>query len=111
MSDVDMSDSCTDPEPGAASAEQIVERLNRIESLLARVVEQRTVKEFYATSEVAEILGRAEFTVREWCRNSRVHASKRLTGRGNSKEWIIAHEELQRIQSEGLLPPPDPFAV
>jgi hypothetical protein len=51
----------------------------------------------------AQILGRAEFTVREWCRLGRVWASKRQCGRGNAKEWIISHEELTRIQNEGLL--------
>lgn len=85
---------------------QLLERLERIEATLSRLVCQKLVKEYYSTSEVAEILERAEFTVREWCRLGRVHAEKRLTGRGNSQEWIIAHEELTRIQNEGLLPLP-----
>jgi hypothetical protein len=33
-----------------------------------------------------------------------VYASKRACGRGHAKEWIISHEELTRIQNEGLLP-------
>lgn len=54
-------------------------------------------------AEVAQILGKADFTVREWCRLSRVWASKRQCGRGTAKEWIISHEELTRIQNQGLL--------
>ena len=62
------------------------------------------MKDWYTVAEVAEILGKAEFTVREWCRLGRVYASKRACGRGTSQEWIIAHEELTRIRNEGLLP-------
>jgi hypothetical protein len=85
-------------------SEQILERLERIEMLLERLVSQRTVKEWYSVAEAAQILGKAEFTVREWCRTGRVRASKRQCGRGNAKEWMISHEELTRIQNEGLLP-------
>ena len=85
-------------------SEQILERLERIETLLDRLVRQRTIKEWYSVAEAAQILGKAEFTVREWCRQGRVWASKRQCGRGNTKEWIISHEELTRIQNEGLLP-------
>ncbi len=82
------------------------ERLDRIEELLLQIVRQKTVKDWYTTSEVGEILDRAEWTVREWCRLQRVTADKRPCGRGNSQEWIISHEELLRIQNEGLLPDP-----
>jgi len=83
--------------------EQVLERLERIESLLTSLVRERTIKEWYTVAEVAETLGKAGFTVREWCRLGRVYASKRACGRGNSQEWIIAHEELTRIRNEGLL--------
>lgn len=86
------------------TTEEIVDRLDRIEKALQQLVMQKTIKEWYSTAEVAEILGKAEFTVREWCRLGRIWASKRDCGRGNSKEWIISHEELTRIQNEGLLP-------
>jgi transposase len=83
---------------------QVVERLDRIEATLKTLVEQRAVKDWYSTGEVAQILGKAEFTVREWCRLKRINAQKRRSGRGRSKEWMIAHAELERIQNEGLLP-------
>jgi len=83
---------------------ELLERLDRIEAKLDALVEQRPVQEYYSTADLARILGKAEWTVREWCRLGRVHAEKRRCGRGNSKEWTVSHEELQRIQSEGLLP-------
>src|SRR5262245_56874180 len=82
----------------------IESRLDRIEGLLLSLVQQRTVKDWYSTEEVAHLLQKAEFTVREWCRLGRVLASKKGSGRGKFQAWVIAHEELQRIQKEGLLP-------
>ncbi len=78
-------------------------RLSWIEDALRMLLQQKVVQKFYSTSDAAKILGKAEFTVREWCRLHRIRAEKRPCGRGNSKEWMIAHEELERVQSEGLL--------
>jgi transposase len=80
------------------------ERLERIETLLGVLVERQRVKDWYSTEELAVILGKAEFTVREWARHGRVRAEKKLSGRGAHAQWVISHEELQRIQREGLLP-------
>jgi hypothetical protein len=84
--------------------EDVAERLQRIEQMLELLIQQRTIKEWYTTAEIAKILGKAEFTVREWCRLKRIHATKKECGRGVSSEWIISHEELVRIQNHGLLP-------
>jgi len=78
-------------------------RLDRIEESLRLLLQERIAQKYYSTTDVAKILGKAEFTVREWCRNFRIRAEKRPCGRGNSKEWMISHEELERIQAEGLL--------
>lgn len=83
---------------------EILARLDKIESTLKLLVDRQTVKDFYSTDEVAEILGKAEFTVREWCRRRRINAQKRRSGRGKFCSWVISHDELQRIQREGLLP-------
>lgn len=84
--------------------EPVMERLTKLESLLADLIRQRTLKDWYSTDEVAAILGKARFTVREWCRHGRVRCRKKNTGRGKYQAWVIAHEELLRIQREGLLP-------
>lgn len=86
----------------------IIARLARLEEQVGVIhdlmVDHRTVKENYTTAEVAAVLGRSEFTVREWCRHGRVRAEKRACGRGRSQEWSISHEELTRIRNEGLFP-------
>ena len=89
--------------------DELLSRLVKIETLLASLVEQRTVKEWYSTAEVATLLGKAEFTVREWCRLGRVRAEKKKAGRGPASEWIVSHAELTRVRNEGLRP--DPRAV
>jgi DNA-directed RNA polymerase specialized sigma24 family protein len=86
--------------------DELLARLATIESLLTSLIQQRTIKDWYSTAEVADLLGRAEFTVREWCRLGRVHAEKRKAGRGPASEWIISHAELCRVRNEGLLPNP-----
>jgi hypothetical protein len=84
----------------------VLERLCRIEQVLAILVERQTVKDWYTTDEFAKLVSKAEFTVREWCRNGRVKAEKRRSGRGAFAAWVISHEELLRYQREGLLPVP-----
>lgn len=80
------------------------QRLESIESMLKTLIEQRTVKSHYTTAEVAEIIGRSNYTVREWCRGGRLNSMKKASGRGDSLEWTIPHEELDRYRSAGLLP-------
>jgi hypothetical protein len=82
----------------------IEERLTIIEALLAQLVERETAREWYTTAQFATIVGKAEFTVREWCRHNRVRAEKRNSGRGSYPSWVISHQELLRYQREGLLP-------
>jgi hypothetical protein len=83
---------------------EILDRLERIESALRRLLELRTVKDFYSTEDVAAILGKAEFTVREWCRRKRCHSVKQACGRGKYQSYAISHAELKRLEKEGLLP-------
>ena len=74
------------------------EKLTRIESLLQDLLQQRIAKEWYTTSEVGQLLDRAEYTVREWCRERKVQARKTPNGRG----WLISHDELQRLRNHGI---------
>lgn len=83
---------------------EILERLERIEACLAILTEQRQVQDWYDTKTVAKILGKSAYSVREWCRLGRARAEKRSCGRGTSKEWMISHDELERVKSKGLLP-------
>jgi len=82
----------------------ILERLERIETALVTLIEQRQVQDWYDTATIAKILGKSAYRVREWCREGRVNAERRPCGRGRVREWMISHEELMRIKSQGLLP-------
>ncbi len=82
----------------------VLDRLEKIEATLMMLAEKQATKEWYATDEIARILDKAEFTVREWCRNGRMRAEKRKSGRGAFPAWVISHDELLRYQRNGLLP-------
>lgn len=84
--------------------ELILDRLTRIERQLETILESQITQEWYDTKMVADMLGRSAYSVREWCRLGRINAEKRRCGRGSAKEWMISHEEVQRVRSEGLLP-------
>jgi hypothetical protein len=86
------------------------ERLERIEQILVSLVERERTREFYSVEEFARIVGRAEFTCREWCRHGRINAEKKESGRGAYASWAISHIELLRFQREGLLPVRRPAA-
>lgn len=88
---------------GQPTPSQIYALLTEVRDLL---VNQRQTRDYYSTEEAAQILGKANWTVREWCRLGRVNAEKRRSGRGRSFEWVIPHAELLRVQKEGLLPAP-----
>jgi Helix-turn-helix domain len=80
------------------------EKLESIEKLLLVLVERQQMREWYSVEEFARLVGRANFTCREWCRNGRIKAEKKESGRGAYPAWVISHEELLRFQREGLLP-------
>lgn len=82
----------------------IEERLERIESLLSKLVEKEPAKEAYSVADVAKIVGRSQFQVREWCRLGRIKAQKKACGRSRAKEWMIPADELAAYRSYGLRP-------
>ena len=86
------------------STDDIEARLERMESLLKSLIERGTIKDWYSTAEVARLLDRAEYTVREWCRQGRIRAKKKPCGRGKGGEWLVSHDEFERLRNEGLLP-------
>ena len=82
----------------------VEERLDKIEAMLFVLVERQQVREWYTTQEFARTVGKAEFTVREYCRLGRLRAEKRQSGRGAYPQWVLSHEELDRYRRNGLLP-------
>jgi hypothetical protein len=83
---------------------EVCARLAQIEAAMERLAVQQCVKEWYSTTEVARAIGKSPYTVREWCRYGRLRASKRRCGRGTAKEWMVSHDEVERLKNEGLLP-------
>ena len=81
----------------------VEERLEKIECMLLVLVERQQTKEWYSVEEFARIVGRSEFTCREYCRHGRIRAEKKESGRGAYASWAISHAELLRFQREGLL--------
>jgi hypothetical protein len=82
----------------------VEERLQNIEAMLAAILDRQTVREWYTTHEFAKAVGKAEFTIREYCRLGRLRAEKRQSGRGAYPQWVLSQAELLRFQREGLLP-------
>src|SRR5271154_6690738 len=82
----------------------ILKELQELKAMLLVLVERQQVREWYSVEEFARIVGRAEFTCREWCRHGRIKAEKKDSGRGAYAAWVIWHNELLRFQREGLLP-------
>lgn len=80
----------------------ILAKLERIEHVLGQLLSQKTVKEWYSTAEVAEIIGKSEYTVREYCRKGQIEAEKAPNGRG----WLVSHAALEHLRNFGPLPEP-----
>lgn len=71
--------------------------MRKTETMLAVLVERQQVRDWYTTEQFAEVVGKAEFTVREWARLGRIMAEKRKSGRGPFASWVISHQELLHI--------------
>ena len=95
-------------------SQDMAQRLARIEAKLdattqvcermlhGLLVERQNEKEWYRTDEVAEILGKSDFTVREkWCNQGRIEAVKDE----ESGKWKIPGHEVQRLRNGGNLRP------
>ena len=89
----------------------VEERLEKIEAMLVVLVERHQVREWYTTGEFADAVGKAEFTVREYCRLGRLNAEKRRSGRGAYSQWVLSHNELERYRRHGLLPAAIPSSL
>jgi len=66
-------------------------------------------KKWYTPKEVARLLGKRPYTVREWCRLGRINARKRQVGRGAADGWEISADEIDRYKNHDLLPTPTKY--
>ena len=66
------------------------------------VLSQRTEKEWYSTSELAEALGKSQYTIQErWCNEARIACEKNF----ESGKWRIPGHEYRRLVGGGALKP------
>jgi excisionase family DNA binding protein len=82
-------------------------RLTGIETMLAQIHESLTDpkagREWFTVEEAASLMGRKPYTVREWCREGRINATKRPEKRGGAELWNVSAGEIARYKNEGLL--------
>ena len=88
---------------GVSPPEAVDSLLIEIQGMLAAPKE---VRECYTVEEVAAMVSKTPYTVREWCRHGRINAVKRSERRGGSELWSIPAEEVARYKNEGLLESP-----
>jgi hypothetical protein len=82
----------------------LLAQLDRIEANLAVLIGQRVIPAYYTTKEAAQLLGLAEFTVRNYCRLGRIRGEKKGSGRGKYQSWVVSQAEVERVRRQGLLP-------
>lgn len=84
-------------------------RMKNVEESLAAVSQtvshRQSEKEWYTTNELAALLGKSDFTVREkWCNQGRIECEKDP----DSGKWRIPAHEVRRLQNGGALLPRQP---
>lgn len=90
------------------SAPSIEAQLAEMRTMLVQIhgmlAQPKEAREWYSVEEVAALLGRTPYSVREWCRLGRINATKRSERRGGAELWSISASEVTRYKDEGLLP-------
>lgn len=84
----------------ATKVDRLADRVDGLGRRIDALIVGRAGKAAYSTEEVALLVRRAPWTVREWCRHGRVRAAKRP----GTDKWVITDDELRRLQAEGPLP-------
>lgn len=83
---------------------QLAEMRTMLVQIHEMLAQPRETRECYTVDEVAAMLGRTAYSVREWCRLGRINAMKRSERRGGAELWSISASEVTRYKDEGLLP-------
>lgn len=85
----------------AKTIDRLADRIESLEKRIEAVVVGRLDKEWYTTEEVAVLMDRAPWTVRQWCLQGRVRAKKR----SGTDRWVVSRDEVERLMNNGLLKP------
>lgn len=94
---------------------QVLARLDELTDLVHRLqakLHKPNVEEpdTLCVQHAAELLSRAPFTVRQWCRTGRIKAHRARSGRGPYAEWRIPMDSIRSYQKDGLLDPSNRYA-
>jgi excisionase family DNA binding protein len=89
------------PENDGQSVASLEAQLAEIHGLLKKQAKQAQAagRKSYTVDEVAELTGFKQWTIRDGCNRGRIKAEK-----SPDRKWRISHEELLKIQDEGLPP-------
>ena len=84
----------------------VADRLVGLERMTTEIREllvgQRQEKEWYSTRELAEIMGKSDYTIREhWCNDGRIECEKDPT----TGKWRIPGHEVRRLTAGGSILP------
>jgi len=83
-------------------ADHLIALQQKVTEVCQIVTGQRFEKEWYSTGELAEILGKSQFTIQErWCNDGRIECEKDP----NSRKWRIPGHEVRRLKGGGGLLP------
>lgn len=88
------------------AAQEIARQLAMLPTILAMIEEVRQLlagqlKSHYTVEEVAELTGRAPYTVRTWIKQGRI-AAARVAGTGPKGRLLVARDELRKLVDSGL---------
>lgn len=86
-------------------ADEIINRLTRVEIKLDTLMQMPRKKEAYTTEEFAKLVDLAVFTVCKYTREGQIRAYRAQQRHGHFNSWRITHEELLRFRNEGPCPP------
>ncbi len=74
----------------------------RVTEIHQTILSQRVQKDWYTTTEVAEALGKSQYTVQErWCNDGRIECEKDA----DTGKWRIPGQEFRRLVGGGQLRP------
>lgn len=81
---------------------QVAAMIERVDRKIDGVVERLAgaTKDFYTVDEVAELTGRAAYTVRSWIGDGRIRA-ERVSGTGPRGRLLIPRAELKKLIASG----------
>ncbi len=80
------------------------DELSALSSMVRQLLDRAIVKSHYSVEEFSGLVGKAEYTVRQWCNLGRINAEKSMTQSGSTTRWVISRAEYERYSREGLMP-------